>query len=688
VARRIVFDSLGRGLNTNGVRGPAGFARVSRNLQHNRGDRAVLRGGTRRVWATLTEAPVQFIFEYFNASGTAFRLCQANDELESFSLTAATAKTNLVTLNSTGRSDITEAVDFAIIANARGKNYISKGDAVQEIQVVAAPSAPSLTENGTAVGFGTGTFRVATSYYNPTYDMESPPSTATTITKVSVDLGIRFTTPADPSTTGYTTVRVYRTKVNTTGPFFRCLSTTDFNTSKDLTAIDADLGFSTTAQSDLHSDDGSIVGVKPAAAKFCCWHKGHLHFYSESSHLIRDYWSDLNRPTQFRTYSIAQSPPAYHDMENGQGRIATGLNSFNGSLVNFKDYSITVKNGDVDPASWVWYVAVDGIGCVAPWTRAVAPNIGVFFCGHDGVYLFDLNAVTKISDKPNGTGIGDDYRALDFSKVEKWWGVWDETTRQYLLGVTTTTGTYPDRVYTYAFDTGAWGTIELGMGLLYSTCAGIVTNASSQRRVYLGLSDGHALETGLGASLLRDGPISGTVTGTAAAGSDASNIVGTGFYATGNSSTGLVATVRHSATSYESRLVTSVTSSTTLTFSTPFSSTTLGKTFWVGAIQGTLALEQYDGDTTAPKQFHETGVSWGKQTHTTPMRVGFTLDDDTPPTYAGDERNLLDIRGAVPVGDRGVQIGPYFDLIGTDAPFEISLVEVFWSAFGTRRPGN
>ena len=70
------------------------------------------------------------------------------------------------------------------------------------------------------------------------------------------------------------------------------------------------------------------------------------------------------------------------------------------------------------------------------------------------------------------------------------------------------------------------------------------------------------------------------------------------------------------------------------------------------------------------------------------MRVGFTLDDDTPPTYAADERDMLDIRCAVPVADRGIQIGPFFDLIGTDHPFEISLVEVFFTVFGTRRPGN
>ena len=605
MARRQVFDSLGRGLNTNGVRGPAGYARVSRNLQHNRGDRAVLRGGTKRVWDTKTEVPTWNLFEYVNASGTVFRLCKVNDELESFSLTAATAKTDLgLAMNTGGPADICEAIDFAIIADQRAKNYISKGDAVQEIQVVAAPSAPTLSEAGAVTGFGTGTFYACTSYYNPTYDMESPPSTADDIVKVDANLGLRLTTPADPSVTGYTTVRIYRTKVNEEGPFYLALSTTNFATLTSLTTLDADLGFSTTPQSDLHNKDGTIVGLKPAAAKFAAWHKGRLHFYSESSHLIRDFWSDLNRPTQFRVYSIAQNPAAYHDMEPGQGRIATGHNSYNGSLVFFKDYSITVKNGDVDPSSWTWYVAVDGIGCVAPWTRAVAPNIGIFFAGHDGVYLFDLNAVTKISDKPNGTGIGDDYRALDFSKVEKWWGIWNEQTREYWLGVTTTSGTYPDRIYTYAFDTGAWGTISLGMDLLYASCAGIITNSSSLRRVYLGLSDGYALETGLGAAAMRDGPISGTVTGTADSGSTTTIGLSTAsFYATNDDLAGLVATVRHSASSYEHRLITSNTG-TVVTVGVAFSSTANGKQFWIGAVRGTLALEQWDGDDTGPKQYH------------------------------------------------------------------------------------
>ena len=689
---RMTFEQFGRGLNTNGARGPDGHSRVSRNMHHNKGTaRAILREGTMRVWATKTEAPTWNIFEFANASGTVFRLCKVNDELETFSLTAATAKTDLgLAMSTAGRADFATTQGLAFIADQKAAFYVTNGATVKAVGRAAPSSALSPTETSAAAasGFGVGTYRCAYSFYNPTFDMESIPRAYESVTKANANTGIRVTTPTDPAD-GYTTMYFYRTRVGEVGPYFRAGSSTTFGSTFDYTVLDADLGFAATPYSTVHNADGEIVTVIPDSPKFTAMHKEYLHAYASTSKALRDSWSDLSKPCQFTTSSIAQNPASYHDVEPGQGRIATGLNSFNGSLVYFKDYSITVKNGDIDPSTWVWNVVVDGIGCVAPWTRALAPNIGIFFCGHDGIYLFDLNSVTKISDKPNGVGIGEDYRNLKFSLVENWWGVWNETTREYWIGVTTSSATtYPDRVYCYAFDTGAWSTLEFGMGLLLPTCAGVVTNSSSVKRVYVGLSDGHALETGLIATK-RDGPISGTVTGVCTTPSDEFRVEDSGasFYSTGNGLVGLVVTVRYSATNYVSRVIAG-SSGTALSVADAWPSDNTGKTYFIGAVRGTLAVEQWDADDAGPKHYHAINGTWAKQSHSIPVRVGFTLDDDSIPTYHGTEFDCKDIRFSSPVGDRGTQIGPYIDIIGTDCDLEVTLLEVDHDSMDTRRPGN
>lgn len=688
---RMTFEQFGRGLNTNGARGPDGHSRVSRNMHHNKGTaRAILREGTMRVWAAKTEAPTWNIFEFANASGTVFRLCKVNDELETFSLTAATAKTDLgLAMSTAGRADFATTQGLAFIADQKAAFYVTNGATTIAVGRAAPTGALSPTETSAAAasGFGTGTYRCAYSFYNPTFDMESIPKAYESVTKANANTGIRVTTPTDPAD-GYTTMRFYRTRVNETAPFFLAGTSTSFSSTFDYLVLDADLGFASYPYSTVHNADGEIVTVIPDSPKFVAAHKEYTHAYASTSHPLRASWSDLAKPCQFTTSSIAQNPASYHDVEPGQGRIATGHNSFNGSMVYFKDYSITVKNGDIDPSTWVWNVVVDGIGCVAPWTRALAPNIGIFFCGHDGIYLFDLQSVTKISDKPNGVGIGEDYLALKFSLVENWWGIWNETTREYWIGVTTSSATtYPDRVYCYAFDTGAWSTLEFGQGLILPSCAGAVTNSSSVKRVYLGSSDGYALETGLTATK-RDGPISGTVTGTATSVTgNHVNDSGATFYTTGDALTGLVLTVRMSAISYESKLITGNTA-TQIQVGSAWTGAPTGKTYFIGAVRGTLAVEQWDKDDAGPKHFHAINGTWAKQTHSIPVRVGFTLDDDSIPTYHGTEFNQLDVRFSSPVGDRGVQIGPYLDTIGTDHPLELTLLEVDYDDMDTRRPSN
>jgi hypothetical protein len=149
----------------------------------------------------------------------------------------------------------------------------------------------------------------------------------------------------------------------------------------------------------------------------------------------------------------------------------------------------------------------------------------------------------------------------------------------------------------------------------------------------------------------------------------------------------MVVTVRMSASSYESKLITGNTDKQ-IQVGDAWTGAPTGKTYFIGAVRGTLAVEQWDGDDAGPKHYHAINGTWAKQSHSIPVRVGFTLDDDTIPTYHGTEFDCKDIRFSSPVGDRGTQIGPYIDIIGTDCDLELTLLEVDHDSMDTRRPGN
>jgi hypothetical protein len=697
VAKRFRVSGFS-GLDTNNPAAPATASVVARNLLMSRPGRCETRGGLLRAHHTrVASETIWNIYEGRSSTGTIIKLVKSLDDLCTLALAGAAPASIEASLDSGGPADITQANHLFFLADQRASCYVSTGATgaalTQKLTKAAPTSALSPTDTSAgAATFTVGAYRVAYSFYNPTLDYETPPRAYESYTKANGAVGIRVTTPTDPGD-GFTTMRLYRTKVGENGPFYRAGTSTTYSSTFDYTVVDTDLGLSSFPKSTVHNDDGEIVAANPTASKFACWHKHQLAFGSDSSNLLRITFSELDRPCQFFVQTIAKVPTHYHDLEEGQGRKMTGLNTFGGGLVCFKDYSVTIRNGDVDPSSWVWFVAVDGIGCVAPWTRAVVPGHGIFFAGADGVYMLDAGfRAVKISDKPDGSGIGDDYRALDFSKVEYWWGAWSEKDREYLLGVTTSSasGNVPDRVYSFSPDTGNWTTREYGMGLILPTCAGVLTNGSSQPKVYLGTSTGFCYETGW--TTLQDGPQSGTVTGTATAGSGVSTIVDStaSFFATGDDLTGQVCTVRTvtgSVATYESRLIDAGNTGTSFDVTSAFSADPTGKTYYIGAIRSTLALAGHDaGEPDLEKRWAKVGGAWTKQSHTVPVRIGFTLDDSTVPSYAGTEQTCGDVRFNVDVSDRAVECGAYLDVIGTTAPIELKSITYEVAEMNTRNP--
>jgi hypothetical protein len=692
VAKRFRVERF-RGVNSNSPVPQPDELVLARNVLLNYPGRAKTRLGMRRVFHTRTaNADIQGIYEFRTNAGSLLRLMKCNGTLSTFDL-AHTTTTLEASMSTDGCADFRAYDGLVYVADQKAGNKITTGvtgaDNTQQLRRAAPSTALSPTEAGAVSGFGIGTVRVAYSLYNSSLNDESPPRAYESVTKVNANLGIQITIPSDPGS-GYS-LRIYRTKLGENGPFYRVATSTNYAGTDTLSVLDADLGLSSYPQSTIHNTDGEITAAVPDAAKFVEVHKQSVILANiANSKPLRVLASKVQDPSNFSVTTIAQSPTYYKDVTEGQGQQITGMNVFNGALHVFKDYAIVVRNGDVDASTWQWYVGHDGVGCIAPWSRAVAPGIGIFFASAYGVYLWDGVRCRNLSDNPaDGRGIGVEYRGLDFTQVEEWVGCWDEQNRCYLLAVTPSGETKPTRIYAYFYDTDSWADRwEFGMGLIGVTSMSVVTNSSSVPTVFIGTSTGYVYE--LNYSTLTDGPISGTVTGTAAAGSSTTAIVSTGFYDTGDDLTGLVATVRTvtgSTATYESKLISSNTSTTLTTAA--FSADPTGKTFWVGAVRSSLALAGYDGeDPAAEKRWSKISGSWSKQSHTTPVRLGFTLNDDSLPTYAGTEQTMGDVRFSVDVNDRAVECGLYADVIGTSAPLELKAVEYEWSPMETRNPAS
>jgi len=676
-----------RGLDLNRDLPEVGFARTLRNMHLESGGRAVLRMGWRRMFST--DQTMLNCTSFRNQSGTLKHVMQsADNKLVSFDPSAPTgSRTDLLTGMNGSKADFAVGNGYLFVADNGAKNYIGDGTTFKELHGVTANGTLAPTESGAsgATGFGIGVYGVCYSLYNPTLDMETPPSTVEYITKASANTGIKVTTPADPGS-GYTTIRFYRTRVSEERMFFAGTSTS-FSSTFQYTVLDITLGSPSYYQSKLHNDDGAIVAAKPPAAKYAVAHKGRMNIAGLTNYPFRVTWSDLNRYTQFRTFDIGQAPSAYHDLLDGQGSKVTGIRSFDGSLVCFKDYSITVRNGDIDVGTFQWYVAIDGTGCIAPWSIQTAPGFGIFFMGAEGIYLFNNDSAEKISDPPDGSGIGEFYRTFDqTAAATEWFGVWNPRKHEYMAFFS---GYGRDVIsgYVYNADIKVWsGPFEYALGFKEVLASGTCEIASRGLVAVISLVDNErACPVVLDEQYQSDGgyvatSLSGTVSTVTGNHLNVPQTVSSYPYLTG-----LFVTVKHAAGSYESKAITGQ-DTNQIQVGSAWSSSPVGKPYFVGAIKGTVSMCRYDGDDDGYKELHEIGGEWKKQSHTVPVRIGWTKNDEGEPTYAKFEQTMGDVRFNAPGTDRGVTLSPFLEIIGTECDFILRSLRMDFDSYETRGP--
>lgn len=684
---RVKYKGI-RGLDLNRDLPEVGFARILRNMHMEAGGRAVLRKGYRRAFSSAQTMLNAVSFR--TQAGTLKHVLQSFDaKLVSFDPASPTgSRTDLLTSMNGAWAQLAPFNGYLFVADYGAKNYIGDGATFKELHAVTANGTLAPTETGAsaASGFGTGRFGMCYSLYNPTLDMETPPSATEYITKATGSTGIKVTTPDDPSG-GYTTIRFYRTRVSSERMYYAG-SSTSFSSTFQYTVLDATLGSPSYPQSKLHNDDGAIVAAKPPAAKYAVGHKGRMCITGLAGYPFRVTWSDLFRPTQFRTFDVGQAPAAYHDLLDGQGSKVTGIASYDGTLQCFKDYSITVRNGDIDMGTFKWYVAVHGVGCIAPRSIQTADNYGTFFMAADGIYLFNNKVAEKISDLPDGSGIGEYYRSMDQTYAESYWfGLWNSRLKEY-MAFFVSGNAYPSAAYVYNADLKVWsGPFEYGMGKTLQG-GGFCEIASRGIVPMLATTYSSDCPVVMDETYQSDG--SYTVPSTPSLKGTVSGVSGNNLTVAETVTdypfiTNCYVTVKHAEGSFESKLITGV-AVNQINVGSAWSSTPTGKPYFVGAIKGTISMCRYDGDDDGFKQLASIGGEWKKQTHTVPVVIGWTKDDDSEPTYAKHEQTMLDVHFAAPATDTGVALSPYLEIVGCECDFALRSLRMDLDPSETRGP--
>lgn len=673
---------FGKGLDTtrNPTQLDPGFARLSQNFIHNRGDiRAESRSSIDRdTFLRTAAAPIYGLYEFINNSGVSKFLCVTNGVCQSFTHGLATAKTTVKSGMASGQIvPFTTALNFILFCDG-ATNRISDGTSSNTFTLqIAAPAVAWTATPSAGAGLTAGLYHYDYARYSSTTGELSPSSSvATTATTTGGNLQVTLQAAALTTTLQFDKIQLYRTKVNTSAPYYQ-LSTPITVASLVAGYVDSIADTALTVLSTIHTNAGGASKTdQPVAAIDVTFHRGRVHLISLTGTRSRHRWSQLN------SYVFDSTTSARHDVEPDDGDYLWRAISFDGVLVLLKDRSIHIMSGDVNENSFTWSVASQrnaGIGAYCPWTVACTP-VGIIFMGENGVYLYrpGMPEPLRISDPIQTT-----LESLDYSRRLLFVGGYAPKERAYLLAVTPQGATTNTVVYAYFIDTGAWSQWIYDAGSVAPSIFATMHNGSSRLKYYFGDSNGYIYEgdTSTGA----DGTTSGTNTGTATASSATSITDSTASFRTsGDGLLGLSATVQV-GTAIESEQITS-NSGTSLTTNTWTTTPATSNTYYVGAIDLILHLNRTDCETSNVKRFYSISIEFQAQAHNIPLLVGYTIDNDTAPTYVETITQNGTFRCTVQINRIGVGISPYIRCCGTGNTIAILRIDMKYDELVSSMP--
>lgn len=555
---------------------PPGSAKVSKNFLHSTLEngqyhQAETRKYISRLWYTRpATAEVRLLAELRKKDGTRTLLVKIGTVLYSWTTNPATALTSIQTGLNTSKADWAQGFDRLFFTDASNKVYSTASNVFELTTSTRPTTAMTLTETGTANGFGTGAFEYNYTVYSSVEGWESRPrATSTSITKANANQGVRWANPSDGAITGiYDRYRLYRRLQGENAWYLIATINPASGFPYDDTTPDANL--SDAALSEIHDnetglDDFTPPGVFTAMA----FYKGRVFGAVEDTL----YWSKVGLPFLFRENEIARKRIG----DDGDPIVAVKV--VNESLVIFKRHSIWVMNGEAEETNFIFFPASRRIGAVQKLCVVPCPGGAIFVSSDFAVYFFDL------TEESLRQPISFNQRfSLDVGTAASWCGGYCPVTRKVQLAMYEANASQPT-VFYVAIDGFSWGIFE--SKYIYPTYYGEYLNEISQLKLIFGTEFGLGYQTE--ANLNADGVPAGTYTGTIASVTDQSDFnVSGSLFTTGIGLVGASITIKVNDGEWETREIYTNTSSNITTTEAFDTTLAVGMQYWIGAMECVL----------------------------------------------------------------------------------------------------
>lgn len=182
-------------------------------------------------------------------------------------------------------------------------------------------------------------------------------------------------------------------------------------------------------------------GVPTTNCAFSAVHKNRVWAAKSTSAPYRLYYSSLNNAEDWTTTG------GYIDLPDMTQTIS-GIVSWGGYLYIFTETNIFVLLGST-PNDFSMRKSNSQVGAIAPRSIKVT-DIGICFLARTGVFAFDGNSSTKLSDKIEPT-----INSISKTKVQNAAGLYDGQTR-YWLAYTDSTGSFNNKIIIYDIGLKEW----------------------------------------------------------------------------------------------------------------------------------------------------------------------------------------------------------------------------------------
>jgi len=243
------------------------------------------------------------------------------------------------------------------------------------------------TDAGSGAG-PSGTYTYKVTYYTSSYEIAfDQASNALAVTDNDIDLTM---IPIAPTTYGGEDVvgrKIYRIKDGGTTYYLLSNGTIANNTASTLTDSDADGELSATVYP--AAPDATYT---PPKGKLCLVHRNRLWIANNPTYPSRIYYSEDGLHDVFYDDS-------YYNIRQNDGDEITFIKNFKGILTVGKTNTIQkIYTERTDPsADWSISDPWSIYGCKAMYSAVVTPK-GIFYLGEDGIYNFNGNSSSLISE--------------------------------------------------------------------------------------------------------------------------------------------------------------------------------------------------------------------------------------------------------------------------------------------------